>query len=119
MSTIGSKIKKIREIKGWTQEAMADKVGMSVQGYGKLERDEADIPFSRLEQISTVFNMKPEDLICFDEKNVFNNYGSAHDKSFSVNYQVSDKERELYERNIKLLEDKIQYLTEQLQKTKL
>ena len=117
MGTIGDKIKKIREIKGFTQEAMADKLGMSVAGFGKLERDEADIPFSRLEQIASVYNMKTEDLVCFDERNVFNNYGTAHDKSFSVNYQtISDKERELYEKSIKLLEDKILYLTEQLNK---
>ena len=88
---------------------MADKLGMSAAGYGKLERDESDIPFSRLEQIAKAFNMKVEDVTSFDEKFVFNNYGSAHDKSFSVNY-ISEKERELYEKTIQLLEDKIKYL---------
>lgn len=109
--TIGYKIKKIRDLKNFTQEYMADKLGMSVAGYGKLERDEADIPFSRLEQIAKVFNLKVEDVTSFDEKFIFNNYGTAHDKSFSVNYQsVSEKERELYEKTIALLEEKIKFL---------
>ncbi len=115
--TIGYKIKKLREFKNFTQEDMADKLGMSVGGYGKLERDEADIPFSRLEQIAKVLNMKPEDVVSFDDKVVFNNFGTAQDKSFSVNYQfVSEKERELYEKAIQLLEEKVAYLTEQLNK---
>jgi len=112
---IGFKIKKIRELKNLTQEYLASQLNMSVQGYGKIERDEVDVPFSRLEQIADVFGLKVEDVVSFDEKHVFNNFGTAHDKSFSVNYQfVSEKERELYEKTIKLLEDKIQYLTEQL-----
>ncbi|HWZ21033.1 MAG TPA: helix-turn-helix transcriptional regulator [Cytophagaceae bacterium] len=116
MSTIGAKIKKIREIKGLTQEDMADKLGMSPQGYGKLERDEADIPFSRLEQIANAFNLKVEDVTAFDERFVFNNYASNQaNQGYIVNH-INEKERELYEKNIKLLEDKIQYLTEQLNK---
>lgn len=109
--TIGSKIKRIREIKQLTQEDMAEKIGMSPQGYGKIERDEADVSFTRLEQIAKVFNMKVEEMIAFDEKVIFNNFGTANDQSFSVNYEsVSNKERELYEKTIKLLEEKIKWL---------
>jgi transcriptional regulator with XRE-family HTH domain len=114
--SIGHKIKKIRELKGFTQEDMADKLGMSVQGYGKLERDEADIPFSRLEQIAKAFHLKVEDVTSFDEKFVFNNYASNQaNQGYIVNY-VNEKERELYEKNIALLEDKVKWLTEQLNK---
>jgi transcriptional regulator with XRE-family HTH domain len=108
--TIGDKIKRVRELRKLTQKALADKIGMSETGYSKIERDETDIPFSRLDQIAKALNVKIEDIISFDEKYVFNNYGTAHDKSFSVNNSNFDKERELYEKTIKLLEDKIKMM---------
>jgi len=102
--SIGYKIKKIRELKNFTQDHIADKLNMSLTGYGKIERDEVDLPYSRLEQISKVLGVKVEEIVSFDEKFVFNNYGSAHDKSFSIIYEYSSK---LYEDKIKLLEEKI------------
>jgi transcriptional regulator with XRE-family HTH domain len=90
---------------------MAEKLDVSQSSYSRYEKDEGNLTLAELEKISAILGMKVEDLINFDEKMIFNNYGTAHDKSFSVNYQsVSDKERELYEKTIKLLEDKIKYL---------
>lgn len=40
---IGSKIRKIREIKGYSQENMAIDLDMSVTGYGKIERNQVAI----------------------------------------------------------------------------
>ena len=40
---IGTKIRKVREIKGLSQENLADELGMSVTGYGKIERNEVGI----------------------------------------------------------------------------
>lgn len=112
MDTIGYKIKKIRELKNYTQEHLADKLGMSSTGYGKIERDEVDIPFSRLEQIAQVLGVKAEDIISFDEKYVFNNYASAN-QGYNIVYQtINDNEKKLYEDKIKLLEDKIASLRE-------
>ena len=89
---------------------------MSPQGYGKLERDEADIPFSRLEQIANAFNLKVEDVTSFDEKYVFYNYAHANQGHNVIYQNINDNEKKLYEDKIKLLEEKIQYLTEQLNK---
>ena len=110
--TIGYKIKKIRELKNFTQDDIAEKLSMSLTGYGKIERDEVDLPFSRLEQISKVLDVKVEDIVSFNEKCIFNNYGSAHDKSFSVINEYSSKTEKLYEDKIKLLEEKIVLLEE-------
>jgi transcriptional regulator with XRE-family HTH domain len=112
--TIGYKIKKIRELKNFTQEYVADKVGMSVAGYGKLERDEADIPFSRLQQIANVFNLKVEDVTSFDEKYVFYNYATANQGQNVIYQNMNDNEKKLYEDKTKLLEDKITYLEEKI-----
>ncbi len=108
---IGTKIKKVRELKNYTQEYMSQRLNVSQSTYSRFEKDDSDLTISQLKDISEIFGMKVEDLINFDEKFIFNNYGTAHDKSFSVNYQsVSDKERELYDKTILLLEDKIKIL---------
>ncbi len=122
---IGNKIKKIRELKNYTQEYMADRLGINQSGYSRLENDTSDITLSQIEKLSEIFNMRVEDLMTFDEKVVFNNYGTLNDKNFSIHYNnMNDKERELYEKalelhskTIKLLEDKISFL-EQMNATK-
>lgn len=102
--TIGDKIRILREMKGYSQEYMAEQVGMSQTGYSKIERDETDIAFSRLEQIANILEVKPQDLITLDEKFVFNNcqngvYGIINNGTFTVN------ERQLFEEKIALLEE--------------
>ncbi len=112
MNSLGHKLKTIREFKNFTQDYVSDKLGMSTAGYGKIERDEVDVPYSRLEQISKVFKMKIEDIISFDEKvvfNIMNNQIGIKDLNLN-NSKLSDRERELYEKNIKLLEEKISFL---------
>ena len=111
VAEIGTKVRKIRELKNFTQEYMADKLGISQSAYAKIEKEDSDITISRLQKLAEIFEIKLDDLLNFNEKYVFNNFGSAHDKSFSVN-QISDNERELYNKNIKLLEEKIQYQQE-------
>ncbi len=108
---IGQKIKKVREFKNLTQEHLAEKLGMSVAGYGKIEREDTDVPFSRLEQIAKTFDMKTEDLVGFDEQLVYNIMHNHIDTNhFYAKGGISDKERELYEKTIKLLEEKVALL---------
>ncbi len=48
MNTIGEKIKKIRELKNYTQEYMAAQIGITQAGYSKIERGESDVPMSAI-----------------------------------------------------------------------
>lgn len=65
------KIHFLRQLKNWSQEEMASKLEMSVNGYAKIERGETDLPLSRLEQIAKVFEIDLMELFSFGEKNVF------------------------------------------------
>lgn len=61
------KIRFLRKVKSWTQEDVAEKLGMSVNGYGSIERGETDICLSRLENIADVFGIDLISLIsCAD-----------------------------------------------------
>lgn len=60
--TIGEKISFLRKRKGLSQEQVAEMIGISPQGYGKIERDETDVQYSRLESIAKAMNTTVEDL---------------------------------------------------------
>ena len=73
---VHEKIRLVRQAKGLTQEEVAHKLEMSVNGYGDIERGETDVNLSRLEQLANLFEIKLSELFGLDEKNVFNVLGS-------------------------------------------
>jgi transcriptional regulator with XRE-family HTH domain len=74
--SVHEKIRLVRQAKGLTQEDVANKLQMSVNGYGDIERGETDVNLSRLEQLANLFEMTLAQLFGFDEKNIFNITGS-------------------------------------------
>lgn len=46
---INEKIRKIREVKEWSQEQMAEKMNMSLNCYAKIERGETKLYLDKLE----------------------------------------------------------------------
>lgn len=111
VASIGQKIRKIREIKGIKQEAMAEILDISQQSYSNIESGKIDVPFSKIESIAKIFEMSVEDIVCFDERFVLNNYGEIKGNQIGLNNFPSEL-KSLYEDKIKLLEDKIAYLTD-------
>ncbi len=110
---VGNKIKKLRELRNFTQDYMADALQMSQAGYGKIERDETDISLSRLQQVAEVLKVGLNDLIGFDEKMVvfgaMNTHSSANSGIF-LGKDNFDNERKLYEERIQGLQDEVAYL---------
>ena len=90
---------------------MAELLDISQQSYSNIESDKIDVPFSKIQNIAEIFNMRIEDLISFDEKYVLNNYGEIKGNQIGLNNFPSEL-KSLYEDKIKLLEDKINYLQE-------
>jgi len=89
-ATIGDKIKFIRELRGYKQDFIATQLGISQNGYGKIERGETDVPYSRLEQISEVLNISLEDLVSISkEKAIYSitNHSPTINTQSSVNHQ--------------------------------
>ncbi len=80
---VGNKIKKLRELRNFTQDYMAEALQMSQAGYGKIERDETDISLSRLQQITEVLKVGLNDLIGFDEKMVIFGAMNTHSSASS------------------------------------
>jgi transcriptional regulator with XRE-family HTH domain len=113
---IGQKIKKLRELKNLTQEYMADELGMKNQSsYSKLESGKTDIPYSRLEQISNLLGLNPEDVIMCNEHIVFNVMNNKKGNGLVIN-QISKNEKKLYDDYIEALKREITYLRSMLKK---
>lgn len=105
---IGAKIRKIRELKDFSQEYMAENLGISQQMYSCLEKDDS-IPYARLQQIAKVLEVDVESIVGFD-KNYFYNFGSNNVNMGTANFNVPEKVIALYEENIALLKQKITWL---------
>ncbi len=68
---VHEKIRSCRREKGWSQEDMAEKLDLSVNGYANIERGETDVRLSRLEKIAETFGIELLELFNWGEKNVF------------------------------------------------
>lgn len=53
---LSNKIKKIREIKGFSQEYVATKLNITQNSYSKIERGETNLNFSKLNEICEIIN---------------------------------------------------------------
>jgi len=69
---IGENIKKFRELKGITREEMASELGLSLSGYGKIERNEVDLTISRIQQIAQILQVEMSQILNFDVSQIFN-----------------------------------------------
>jgi transcriptional regulator with XRE-family HTH domain len=59
-------IKMLRELKGWTQEALAAKSGINAKNISLLENNRLEIGKKRAEQLARAFNVHPA-IIMFPE----------------------------------------------------
>ena len=114
---LGYKIKKIREFKNVTQKQIADALGITQSAYSKIEMGETEVPYSRLEKISTVLGVKPEEIISFNEHMIFNVMHNQNGGNLfgNITYTISDVERKLYEQQIDILKEELAYMKKLLE----
>jgi transcriptional regulator with XRE-family HTH domain len=89
--SVHEKIKLVRQSKGLTQEEVAEKLNMSVSGYGDIERGDSDLKLSKLEKIADLFGISINDLFNLNDKSVLNlackqNQSNWHISSNSLDY---------------------------------
>jgi transcriptional regulator with XRE-family HTH domain len=115
--SVNEKIRLVREAKGWTQEEVADKLQMSSNGYGDIERGATDPKLSRLLQLAELFEMKPAEFFEPSDKTNINVKVRQNRGGFSINssnevethkfiIEQKDKEIALLKRIIELMEMK-------------
>jgi transcriptional regulator with XRE-family HTH domain len=120
---VHEKIRSLREAKNWSQEDMAAKLKMSVNGYSKIERGETKAYIPKMEQIAEVLDVDLIELLPIDGKNVYligtnngNNGNSCHifnspselafeNEKLQLQLEMKDKELAMKDREIAYLKE--------------
>jgi transcriptional regulator with XRE-family HTH domain len=101
--TIGQKVCKLRELRGYSQHYMGLRLGISQTAYSKLERGTTAISPRRLAHLAQILEVEVSNLLDFDCQRVFQSTapeGAA----------LTDPERQQYERTIGQLQEQIRFL---------
>lgn len=106
------KIKKVRELRGYSQQYMGDELILSTRAYSKIETGETQLTIKRVNQISEILEIDALELLGFDHLQIFNNAESANINSGYPH--IYEKLIAQYERHIKSLEEQIQLLKSQI-----
>lgn len=64
--SVGMNIRTLRHQHGWSQEDVANRLGISIPAFSKIETGVTDINLSRLEQIANVFEVNVVYLLAMD-----------------------------------------------------
>lgn len=116
---IGDKIRKVRELKGYKQEYVADKLGLSVTAYGNIERNDASLTFDRLEEIANVLEVTVQDILNIPEQfnvhSIVNSQqiGFNHYDNYTDNRTQAENEIEAYKVALENLQKEVEYLRQQ------
>ena len=110
--SVHEKIRLVRQAKGFTQEEVAEKLGMSPNAYGDIERGDSDPKLSKLQKIAETLEMDLSELLDLNDKTVLNinfNKQGRHNVYMSSNSELEkqklicefkDKEMEMYKQKI-------------------
>lgn len=114
---IGHKIKKLRELKNLTQKHIAEGIGVTQGSYSRMELGETEITYTKLEKIAAILEMKPEDIIAFNESMVFNVMNNEIENGLVINNNhLTQAEKNLYQQQIDILKEEVDYLKTLLDK---
>ena len=121
MVTYGSKIRKFRTEKGYTQEFMANQLGISQNAYHKIESGQTQVKAQTLEQIADVLEVDRTKLLN-GEGGKYKVRQSNHDQATGINIHEQEsfeEERKVWQALEKSLRETIEsqkQLIEMLQK---
>jgi transcriptional regulator with XRE-family HTH domain len=110
--SVHEKIRLVRQAKGFTQEEFAEKLGLSPNAYGDIERGDSDPKLSKLQKIADILEMDLSELLDLSDKavlninfnkqgrhNVYTSSNSEHEKLKS-SCEFKDKEIAMYQQRI-------------------
>ncbi|MDD2724894.1 MAG: helix-turn-helix transcriptional regulator [Methylovulum sp.] len=96
---INEKIRFVRQLRELSQEDMAEKLGLSLNGYANIERGDTDVQMSRLEQIAQIFGMDLLELFNYGERivNCAFSIGDNNPVSNAGNHYTGDAKETQFE----------------------
>jgi len=108
---LGSKIKMLRELKGFSQDSIASDLGISQQAFRKIEAGETKIDLDRANKIAQSLQLDLESLINFQPANYLNN--CTQSGVVNTNNFLSEKLIEQLERQVEILSKDLDFFKNQ------
>ncbi|MEN0054358.1 MAG: helix-turn-helix transcriptional regulator [Mucilaginibacter sp.] len=68
--SVGKNIRTLRHKRGWSQEDVANRLGISIPAFSKIETGVTDINLSRLEQIANIFEINVAQILVIDSEEI-------------------------------------------------
>jgi transcriptional regulator with XRE-family HTH domain len=100
-TTIGDNIRKIRMLKNIDAKTLADKLGISVSAFTKIERGETQVDMDRITRIAETLQVDPVDITSFNPDRFFfekvehsqiagNNFEIENNSYYSIPKEILD-----------------------------
>lgn len=102
---IAKNIRSLRELKGYTQEYVANELGMEQPGYSLIENGKKSITFEIAQKIAVILDTTLEALQKFDSGAYFNKCKGKGFGQNNTNHFHSSKEIEELKNELKQLKD--------------
>jgi transcriptional regulator with XRE-family HTH domain len=113
--SIGSRIKRQRELKNLTQEFMANRMSISQNAYSKIENGGVKLTVERLIAISEILEIPVDELVTSDAQSfTFNN--SNIDKFYGYIESLHEDNKEIINGTIAILSEQLKHLQMENQK---
>ena len=98
--SIGKSIRILRHQHGWSQEDIANRLGISIPAFSKIETGVTDVNLSRLEQIANIYEVSVVQLLTVDNEQV----EIAPSHLNLIQKKLSDREAEIANLQRKVIE---------------
>lgn len=86
-----TRLRMVRAEKGLSQENLADMLGMSLNGYARIERGETEVSLAKVEEISDKLQIEVSDLLPIRTSDTYFNYGRDQGTFYQANEQLVEK----------------------------
>ena len=93
MKTIFENIRFLRKKHGYSQAQVAEFLDLDASGYGKLERGNTDITFSKIEKLAEFYGISVVELISYSNPEIINK--NIESERISVTFEVSPDKRDI------------------------
>jgi transcriptional regulator with XRE-family HTH domain len=95
---LGNKIRTIRLLKNYSTDKLASHLDMSVSNFGKIERNEIDLNFDKLEKVAQLFGMTIDELKNYNDSVTLNVTDNKGQVGYIQNITLPINEKDHYEK---------------------
>jgi transcriptional regulator with XRE-family HTH domain len=115
-TSVGSKIRRMREENKWSQQVIAEQLNISIPAYSKIETGVTDVNLSRLEQIAQLF--KTEIASLFTDEQISSPVSTAEFSKLERTLLEAEKEILQLQRKVIQLFEEIHKVSESQEVTR-